>query len=247
MLCEWDCLRKWKTPLHIAMGLRNSLRSWRLIRSGIIKFRNDMWNWRHRRREEGQVLPLPPDFRPLQRIPLEQCLDIPDLHLWISARAEEGSLRKWGQRDSGLYQELSILATQLGLDMNTKEFQGTLQYNLAPCLRKLTINKKYNTTDEAVDDLQPIDTENRLVEEMKTGRKSGRTQENPDEPTIGQLQKEIAALKRTQHNQSTGEQPEARKCNKRERKIRTPGWIDEPCPRGDDCTYKDQGKCWRKH
>jgi len=58
----------------------------------------------HRIQVEGQILPLLLDFRPPLRIPqelpLEQWLDILDLHPWISAQAGAGSLRKKVQRGS---------------------------------------------------------------------------------------------------------------------------------------------------
>jgi len=102
MLCEWDCLKKWRTPLGIAICQKNFLRLWQFVKSEIIRSDNKVRKQRHRMRVEGQVLLLPPDLRPLQRIlqklPLEQWLDILDLHLWTSAQAGGGFPQKKGQR-----------------------------------------------------------------------------------------------------------------------------------------------------
>jgi len=143
------------------------------------------------------------------------------------------------------YQELSLLATQLGLDMTSEEFKGRLQHNLAGYLRELTINKRYKTVEEAVDDMQMIDTEYRIIKGMKTGRRSERTEENPEIPTVKQLQKEVAALKASK--ESTQEPTEAKKFKKKNKTVKAPGSIDEPCPHGDQCRFKDKGTCWRQH
>jgi len=145
-------------------------------------------------------------------------------------------------------QEISLLATLLGLDMETKEFRGKLQYNLAPYLNKLSINKRYKTVEEAANDLQMIDTEYRLIEAMKGGRRLEKTEENPEEPIIEQLKKEIKAvraglIKNPEHETGTP----GKAAKKRERRRREPGSIDEPCTKGDGWQFKETETCWRQH
>jgi len=115
--------------------------------------------------------------------------------LFITLNDEYQRSTQGSRTFQAFYQELSLVATQLGLDMTSEEFKGRLQHNLAGYLRELTINKQYKTVDEAVDDMQRIDTEYRIIKGMKTGQRSERTEESPDMPTIKQLQKEITALK----------------------------------------------------
>ena len=99
---RWGCPKRWRTPLCIAICRKDFLRLWRFLKSKIIRSDNDAWGRRHRIRVEELVSPLPPDLRPLLRIPqkllLEQWLDILDLHLWISAQTGGGFPQKKGQR-----------------------------------------------------------------------------------------------------------------------------------------------------
>jgi hypothetical protein len=61
------------------------------------------------------------------------------------------------------YQEVSLLAVQLGLEMDTKELRERLVHNLAPYLREKMMGKRYKTVEQGVDYLLQFDREYRVL------------------------------------------------------------------------------------
>ena len=139
------------------------------------------------------------------------------------------------------YQELSLLAKQLGFSTTDNTFKGILEYRTANYLKMLVVNKTYKTVEEAVEDLRYTVGRYRLLNKP-SGKKAN--ENSAEEPTNEQLRKEIEHLKK-----AAVEKPEkeARKFKKRSRPTREPGSIKEPCPRGDDCKHKESGTCYRQH
>jgi hypothetical protein len=143
------------------------------------------------------------------------------------------------------YQELSYLSKQLGFSTTDNRFKGILEYRTSGYLKFLAVNKTYATVAEAVKDLQMVDAKYQLLN--KPGGKKAKLGDNPsnaENPTRAQLEKELAALKRSQQHKET----EAAKVfqKKQTRKVRAPGSIDEPCADAGNCKWGPD-KCWRKH
>jgi len=140
------------------------------------------------------------------------------------------------------YQELSLVAYQLGHGTETEDFKGRLKHNIEMELKLQVLNRNYTTVAEAVKDMMFVDGQLRA---LKEGRSAKTTIGKSDEPTREQLEKEIKALKANATN--TKEDTPAKAAKKEKRKHQEPGSINEPCPQGDNCRFKDKGTCWRQH